>query len=95
MLPENRIPTHPGEVLSEEFLKPLGVTQVALAMHLGVPVQRINELVRGKRGVTPGTAWLLAGAFDTTPDFWINLQTAHDLAVTRPTQAVRQLTEAA
>ena len=95
MLPENRIPTHPGEVLSEEFLKPLGVTQVALAEHLGVPVQRINELVRGKRGVTPQTAWLLAGAFGTTPDFWINLQTAHDLAVTRPTRDVPQLAQAA
>ena len=49
MLPTNRVPTHPGEVLLEEFLKPLGVTQVALAEHLEVPVQRINELVRGKR----------------------------------------------
>ena len=67
ILPKNRIPTHPGEVLNEEFLKPLGLTQVALAAHLGVPVQRINELVRGKRGVTPETAWLLAGAFGTTP----------------------------
>lgn len=57
MLPEKRIPTHPGEVLSEEFLKPLGVTLVALAEHLGVPVQRINEVVRGKRAVTPETAW--------------------------------------
>lgn len=95
MLPENRIPTHPGEVLSEEFLKPLGLTQVALAEHLGVPVQRINELVRGKRGVTPETAWLLAGAFGTTPDFWINLQTTHDLAVTRPTRGVPQLAQAA
>lgn len=95
MLPENRIPTHPGEVLSEEFLKPLGLTQVALAEHLGVPVQRINELVRGKRGVTPETAWLLAGAFGTTPDFWINLQTSRDLAATRPTQEVPQLAKAA
>ncbi len=49
ILPKNRIPTHPGEVLNEEFLKPLGLTQVALAAHVGVPVQRINELVRGKR----------------------------------------------
>jgi len=95
MLPENRIPTHPGEVLSEEFLKPLGLTQVALAEHLGVPVQRINELVRGKRGVTPETAWFLAGAFGTTPDFWVNLQTAYDLAVTRPTQGVPRLAKAA
>jgi addiction module HigA family antidote len=95
MLPENRIPTHPGEVLSEEFLKPLGLTQVALAEHLGVPVQRINELVRGKRGVAPETAWLLAGAFGTTPDFWINSQTAHDLALARPTRGVPQLAQAA
>lgn len=91
MLPNNRIPTHPGEILSEEFLKPLDLTQVALAEHLGVPVQRINELIRGKRGVTPETAWLLAGAFGTTPDFWINLQTAHDLAVGRPDRKVSQL----
>ncbi|MFC7547544.1 HigA family addiction module antitoxin [Plantactinospora sp. GCM10030261] len=95
MLPENRIPTHPGEILSEEFLKPLGLTQVALADHLGVPVQRINELVRGKRGITPETAWLLAGAFGTTPDFWASLQTTHDLAATRPTQAVPRLPRAA
>lgn len=91
MLPSNRTPTHPGVILSEEYLKPLGLTQVALAAHLGVPVQRINELVRGKRGVTPETAWLLAGAFGTTPDFWVNLQAAHDLAATRPTKAVPRL----
>lgn len=94
MLPKNRTPTHPGEVLSEEFLKPLGLTQVALAEHLGVPVQRINELVRGKRGVTPETAWLLAGAFGMTPDFWVNLQTAHDLAATKPTKTIRPLAKA-
>ncbi len=51
MLPKNRIPTHPGEVLLEEFLKPLGITQVALAKHLAIPVQRVNELVRAKRGL--------------------------------------------
>jgi len=94
VLPSNRIPTHPGEVLSEEFLKPLGLTQVALAEHVGVPVQRINELVRGKRGVTPQTAWLLAGAFGTTPDFWINLQTTHDLAVARPRKQVPRFARA-
>jgi addiction module HigA family antidote len=95
VLPENRVPAHPGEVLSEEFLRPLGITQVALAAHLGVPVQRINELVRGKRGVTPQTAWLLAGAFGTTPEFWINLQTAHDLVVTRPAEQPPRLLKAA
>lgn len=94
MLPRKRTPTHPGEVLSEEFLQPLGITQVALADHLSVPVQRINELVRGKRGVTPETAWLLAGAFDTTPEFWLNLQTNHDLALTRPHHTVHPLAAA-
>jgi addiction module HigA family antidote len=94
MLPRNRVPTHPGEILSEEFLKPLGITQVALAEHLGVPVQRINELVRGKRGVTPETAWLLAGSLGTTPEFWLNLQTNHDLVRTRPRRRVRQVAAA-
>lgn len=94
MLPSNRVPTHPGEVLVEEFLRPLGLSQVALAEHLGVPVQRVNELVRGKRGVTPETAWLLAGALGTTPDFWVNLQTAHDLARSRPAKKIRRLARA-
>lgn len=94
MLPKNRIPTHPGRILLEEFLEPLGLTQVGLADHLGVPTQRINELVRGKRGVTPETAWLLAGAFGTTPEFWVNLQTNHDLARSRPTTKVRRLAAA-
>ncbi|MCE2435325.1 MAG: HigA family addiction module antidote protein [Candidatus Latescibacteria bacterium] len=53
MLPENRIPTHPGEILLEEFLKPLEITQVAFAKHIEVPLQRVNEIIRGKRGVTP------------------------------------------
>ena len=94
MLPKNRIPTHPGEILLEDFLKPLGVSQVALAEHLDIPVQRVNELVRGKRGVTPETAWLLAGALGTTPEFWINLQANHDLMRNRPKKKVRQLAAA-
>jgi addiction module HigA family antidote len=94
MQPENRVPTHPGEVLREEFLVPLGQTQVALAAHLSVPVQRINELVRGKRGVTPETAWLLSQALDTTPEFWLNLQASHDLAVNKPARKVRRLKHA-
>lgn len=94
MLPKKRIPTHPGEVLIEEFLEPMGVTQVALAAHLGVPVQRINELVRAKRGVTPETAWLLAGAFGTTPEFWLALQTNYDLARARPTRIIQRLAKA-
>ena len=94
MQPSNRTPTHPGEILREEFLVPLGQTQVALAEHLGVPVQRINELVRGKRGVTPETAWLLSQALNTTPEFWLNLQSAFDLAVSRPAKKVRRLKRA-
>jgi antitoxin HigA-1 len=91
MLPTHRIPTHPGVILAEEYLKPLRLTQVALAGHLGVSVQRVNELVRGKRGVTAETAWMLAAAFGTTPQFWINLQTAHDLARQRPRKTRKKL----
>ena len=91
LLPENRIPTHPGEVLLEEFLIPMGISQVALARHLGIPVQRVNEIVRGKRGVTPDTAWLLAQAFSTTPEFWMNLQMAYDLVRNKPKQQVGSL----
>lgn len=91
MIPEHRVPTHPGAILSQEFLVPLGISQVALAAHLRVPVQRINELVRGKRGITPQTAWLLASALNTTPEFWLNLQSAHDLARSRPSEPVERL----
>jgi antitoxin HigA-1 len=91
MIPENRLPTHPGVILGQEFLAPLGIPQVAFAAHLGVPVQRINELIRGKRGITPETAWLLASALNTTPEFWINLQSAYDLARSRPAQPVERL----
>lgn len=94
MLPENRVPAHPGEILRDQFLEPLELTQVALAEHLGVPVQRNNEIVRGKRGVTPETAWLLAQAFGTTPEFWVNLQTNHDLVVGRPERSVPPLRKA-
>ncbi len=94
MIPKNRIPVHPGEVLREEYLEPLELTQVELAAHIGVPVQRVNEIVRGRRGITPETAWLLAGAFDTTPEFWINLQAMHDLALKRPRRKVRRIQKA-
>ena len=94
MLPENRSPTHPGEILRREFLNPLEITQVAFAKHIGVPTQRINEIVRGKRGVTPETAWLFAQALDTTPEFWLNLQSLHDLARTQPKSAIRKLRKA-
>jgi addiction module HigA family antidote len=95
MLPENRIPTHPGEILLEEFLNPLGLSQVAFAAHISVPVQRINEIVRGKRGVTPETAWLFSEAFGTTPEFWLNLQANYDLVRHRPKRQVARIAMAA
>ena len=91
MLPENRIPTHPGEILLEEFLIPLEMSQVAFAEHIGVPVQRINEIVRGKRSVTPASAWLFAQAFGTSPEFWLNLQTNYDLALVRPKRKISKI----
>ena len=94
MIPSHRVPAHPGEVLQEEFLGPLGLTQVKLAEHIGVPVQRINEIIRGKRGITPQTAWLLAQAFGTTPQFWVGLQTNYDLASARPKRTIGKLRKA-
>lgn len=91
MNPKRRLPTAPGEVLLEEFLKPMGISQVELAAHIGVPLQRVNEIVRGKRGVSPQTAWLLAQALGTTPEFWVNLQAAHELASSRPSRAIKRL----
>jgi addiction module HigA family antidote len=86
-----RIPSHPGEILLHEFLEPMSLTQVALASHLGIPVQRINEIVKGKRGVSAETAWLLSAAFGTTPEFWLNLQINHDLASSKPRRKIRRL----
>ena len=83
MLPENRIPTHPGEILQEDFLVPMGLAQPSLASHLGIPVQRIDEIVRGGKGITPETARLFSQAFGTTPEFWTTLQANYDLATHR------------
>ena len=93
MLPENRITTHPGEVLLEEFLSPLGVTRGELAKHLDVPVQRINEIVRGRRGISSEMARLLAQSLGTTPEFWTTLQSNHDLTRNRPSKRVRKLSK--
>ncbi len=82
-IPKNRVPTHPGEVLLEEFLKPSGMSQVELAQKLSVPVQRLNTLINGKRGVTAETALLLAREFKTSPEFWMNLQANFDLYYAR------------
>jgi addiction module HigA family antidote len=78
-LPKNRPPVHPGEILREEFLEPLGLTQRDLADRIDVSYQRVNELVNGKRGVTADTALRLARAFGTSPDVWSNLQVRVDL----------------
>ena len=94
MIPSNRTATHPGVILLKEFLEPLELTQKALAAHVGVPVQRVNEIVRGKRGVTPETAWLLSEALRTTPEFWLNLQSIHDLSANRPDNHVEPLVSA-
>jgi addiction module HigA family antidote len=91
MIPSNRIATHSGVILLKEFLEPLKITQKALAMHLGVSIQRINEIVRGKRGVTPETAWLLSESFNTSPEFWLNLQSVHDLSANRPDNHIQPL----
>ncbi len=78
-LPKNAPPTHPGEMLLEEFLKPLGMTQVELAERVHVSYPRVNEIVRCKRGITPDTALRLAALFGTTPEFWLNGQRNWDL----------------
>jgi antitoxin HigA-1 len=79
MIPKNRMPTHPGEVLFHEFLTPLGLSQVELAKRMGVPIQRVNTLIKGKRDMTAETAILLARALKTSAEFWMNLQVALDL----------------
>ena len=89
-IPTNRMPTHPGEMLKEEFLVPMGITQRELADGINVPYQRINELINGKRGVTPSTALRLAKYFGTTPGFWMNLQLRWDLYRTQQAES-RQL----
>jgi antitoxin HigA-1 len=75
-----RVTTHPGEMLKHEFLEPLGLSATALAAEIGVPANRLTEMVAGRRGLTADTALRLAGRFGTTPEFWMNLQSAHDLS---------------
>ncbi len=79
MIPKHRKPTHPGAILLQEFLEPMELSQVELAHQMGVPVQRVNTLVNGKRDVTAETAILLSRVLKTTPEFWMNLQDANDL----------------
>ena len=79
MIPKHRSPVHPGEILVEEFLTPMGISQVELARKMGVPVQRVNTLINGKRDMSAETAILLSRALKTSSEFWMNLQVACDL----------------
>jgi len=85
-VPTNREPTHPGEMLREEFLKPMNITQRELADLIHVPYQRVNELVNKRRGITPSTALRLARAFGNSPSFWMNLQLRWDLFQAQQTE---------
>jgi addiction module HigA family antidote len=86
MIKNGMRPIHPGEILREDFLVPLGMSANALALALDVPAPRINDIVRERRAVTADTALRLARYFDSSPEFWLNLQTAYDLK-TLPTRA--------
>ncbi len=88
MLPAKRISTHPGILLLQNFIKPSRLTKAKIAKGLRLSTNRLNELLRGRRGVTPDTAWRLSALFNTSPEFWMNLQTAHDLTKARPQKRV-------
>jgi len=94
MNPTNRATTHPGAILLDEFLEPLGLSEKALAAHLGISVQHVNEIVRAKRGVSADMAWLFSEAFNTSPEFWLNLQTTHDLSAHRQTRHIEPIVAA-
>jgi antitoxin HigA-1 len=87
--PFQRLTTHPGEVLLEEFLKPLEISQHKLAMDIRVPATRIGEIVHGRRAVTPETSLRLARYFGTSPEFWLNLQQSFDLTKARIEQEAK------
>ena len=91
MTTEKLPPVHPGEILLEEYLKPLGISQNKLGRDLNVPAQRINDIVRGQRAVTVDTALRLARYFRTTPQFWLNLQSRYDLEIAQETRLVERV----
>ena len=86
-VPKNRVPTHPGELLLEEYLGPMGLSQRDLADAINVPYQRVNELINGRRGVTPSTALRLAKFFGTSAALWMNMQLRWDLYYAERTEA--------
>lgn len=87
-VPTNRKPTHPGEMLKEEFLIPMRISQRELADGIKVPYQRVNEIINGRRGITPSTALRLAKFFQISPDFWMNLQLRWELYDAREKEAI-------
>lgn len=94
MIPNDRAATHPGVILLKKFLEPLGLTQEALVVRLDLPIEKISGLVQGERNISPEMAWLLSEALETTPEFWVNLQSIHDLSVNRPNRHVQPLASA-
>lgn len=91
MLPTQRVSTHPGELLKRLFLDEMRITQVEFAAHTGMSVQRLNELINGKRGMTAQTAWLVSQALGTSAEFWMNAQTAYELTKNRPERKLRPI----
>ncbi|MGA8573140.1 MAG: HigA family addiction module antitoxin [Desulfobaccales bacterium] len=93
MAAEKIPPVHPGEILLEEFLIPLGISQNKAGRDLGVPAQRINDIIRGKRAITVDTALRLARYFGTTPQFWLNLQSHYDLEMAGETHLLERINQ--
>lgn len=91
LVPTKREPTHPGEMLLEEFVRPLKISQTELSERLGVSYPRLNELIKGKRGITPDTALRLEQVFGMSAQFWLNLQTAWDLYQTKNSASAREI----
>ena len=91
MSPRNRTSSHPGIILWKEFLEPSKITQTLFAKHIGLSIQTINEIIKGKRNITPESAWLFSKAFNTTPEFWMNLQMNYDLTVRKPVEKLKSL----
>ncbi len=91
MIPRNRTATHPGIILEKEFLEPLGLSRQDLASHLGMAPKEVDDIMQGKIQISADTAWLLSEAFNTTPEFWLNLQAAHELSSHRPKRHVQPL----
>jgi addiction module HigA family antidote len=83
MIPEKGVTPHPGEMLLEEYLKPMGITQAAFGAHIGMDTASLSAIIHGKRNLSPRSAMKIARALNMTPEFWMNLQTMHDLTKTR------------